>query len=326
MQPPDQSTMSHTGSEDGILYVSQPRLIGLQRDAQLLSQKAGLVRSQLSGNYISSFKGRGMEFDEARPYQPGDDIRSMDWRVTARTNKPHSKVFREERERPVLLWVDFTASMFFGTRRCLKSVQAAKMASILAWSSSQKGDRLGCLLFSEQTHFELRPGRGKAATLHVIKQLSEFSRLSEQAPHASHLAQASADHALKRLQQVTRPGSLIYLISDFRFDKEPLKLAINRLALHNELVLIHVIDPLESDLPKSGRYRVSDGENETEINTSNVSLKQRYHQNYVNHREQLQQLSLRPGVRYVYVSTGQGALEGLMSVSARDKKRVSGQL
>ncbi|MDH5485082.1 MAG: DUF58 domain-containing protein, partial [Gammaproteobacteria bacterium] len=135
---------------DDVTRVRQSTLIGLYRDAQKLPLKPSKIRAHMAGSFLSAFKGRGMEFDESRPYQPGDDIRALDWKVIARTSKPFTKVFREERERPVLLMVDYRRPMFFGTRNAFKSVLAAKAAALLAWSCAQHGDRLGGLIFSEQ--------------------------------------------------------------------------------------------------------------------------------------------------------------------------------
>lgn len=296
-------------NDDGVVSVSPALLIASQRDARLLKQKPGRVLSRLNGSYLSRFKGRGMEFDESRPYQPGDDIRNMDWRVTARTNKPHSKVFREERERPVLLWVDFRSSMFFGTRRCFKSVLAARASALLGWKANQQGDRLGALMFSEGQHLEHRPEAGKPATLHVIKQLSQFSVQANKEAEPDH---ACAEHALKRLLQVTRPGSLVYLVSDFRFPTAPLEFTLNRLSRHNELVLVHVSDPLERDLPPPGVYRVTDGINESEINSADRTLWKGYHSRFDRHQQTLSELCKRSGARYLHLSTEQAVLEGLM--------------
>ena len=297
--------------DDGIIHISQSRLIALQRDARLLRQQKPVIRSRMSGNYLSPFKGRGMEFDEARPYQPGDDIRNMDWRVTARTNKPHSKVFREERERPVLLWVDFRAPMFFGTQQCFKSVLAAKVAAILAWKGSQQGDRLGALLFSHYKHRELRPGRGKSAALHVIRHLSDFSFVANDSDQPGATDQ-DISHALNRLAHVARPGSLIYMISDFRFPIAGLEFTLNRLSKHNEMMLVQVSDPLEQDLPPAGLYRVTDGNNESEINSADQKLRKGYHSRFDRHQHTLSELCKRSGARYLHLSTHQTVLQGLM--------------
>ena len=305
---------------DSVVYLRQAELIALQRDARLLRQRPGRIRSRLSGNHLSPFKGRGMEFDESRPYQPGDDIRNMDWRVTARTNKPHSKVFREERERPVLLWTDFRASMLFGTRHCFKSVLAARVAALLAWKAVQQGDRLGGLLFGDQRHLELRPENGKPAALHIMRRLAEFTRqASSGSPD-----QSPAHHALNRLQQVVRPGSLIYLISDFRGFADALEPNLSRLSRHNELVLLHIIDPLEIDLPPAGIYRVSDGSRETRFDSADKNYRETYQSRFLRHQQHLQQLSNKFAARYLCLSTETPALEGLMQSQPWQKQGAAG--
>ncbi len=295
-----------TDNNEGVIYIDQSSLIRLQSDAAVLKLKPAMIRSSMSGQYLSRFKGRGMEFDESRPYQPGDDIRNMDWRVTARTNRAHSKVFREERERPVLLWVDFRPSMFFATKVCFKSVLAAKLAALLSWKATQQGDRLGALLFTESRHLELRPGRGKTAVLRLIKQLSEFSHRIN-----GNDGEKKQDerHALSRLVQVTRPGSLIYLISDFRHMTEQLESTLSRLSLHNEVVLLHVHDPLEAALPATGYYRVTDGLVEAAINASDERVKTEYQQRFEDLQQTLVRLCQKYRATYRAASTEHSALE-----------------
>ncbi len=305
---------------ESAIYLRQAELIALQRDARLLRQRPGLIRSRLTGNHLSPFKGRGMEFDESRPYQPGDDIRNMDWRVTARTNKPHSKVFREERERPVLLWSDFRASMLFGTRHCFKSVLAARVAALVAWKAVQQGDRLGALLFADQRHLELRPETGKPAALHIMRQLADFTQ--QDRPETSDTT--SGQYALKRLQQVVRPGSLIYLISDFRGFGDALESNLSRLSRHNELVMLHITDPLEQHLPPAGNYRVSDGSRETRFDSADKALRQRYQARFEQHQQRLQQMSKKISARYLCLSTTQPALEGLMQGQTLARRGMGG--
>ena len=299
-------------SDDGIIHISQSQLIALQQDARLFAKKKAKVRSHFNGGFLSAFKGRGMEYDESRPYQPGDDVRNMDWRVTARTNKPYSKVFREERERPVLLWVDFRSPMFFGTQQCFKSVLAAKVAALLAWKSSQQGDRLGALLFSEFEHLEIRPRGGKSSALQLVKHLSELSVQSAEKPHLADANRRDSRHALNRLLHVTRPGSLIYLISDFRNMSSQFESTLSRLSRHNELELIQLSDPLETQLPVDGYYRVTDGSTETEINAFNENSRAHYQQRFTQHQENLKTLCKKTGVRYLSLSTDQQLLDGLM--------------
>jgi len=321
--------LSHNSADD-IVRASQSGLIALNRDAHQLPLNSSHIRAQFNGQYLSSFKGRGMEFDESRPYQPGDDIRSMDWRVTARTGKPHSKVFREERERPVLLWVDFRQPMFFGTQQHFKSVLAAKIAALLAWSSAYHGDRLGGLIFSDQSatqnsHIELRPRRGKSACLHFIKQLTENPVWDTDWNHHPQLEDqsGSAADALGRLQRVSKPGSLIFLISDFRHMNDMAWSRLAQLRRHSDVVLISIYDPLEAQLPPAGIYRISDGETELTLNTYNRQQRQQYHQRYETHRLQLQSRCRKLGMHFIKISTADNFLLSLqqgLGLTSRNKR------
>ena len=153
---------------EGITWISPQSLIKLRLHASQTMLNSSIIHAKQGGAYLSSFKGRGMEFDESRIYQAGDDIRNMDWRVTARTGEAHTKVFREERERPVLLWLDLNPSMMFATRNRFKSVIATELAALIAWGAAKNNDRLGGLIFSSDEHIEIKPRRGKAAVLDFI--------------------------------------------------------------------------------------------------------------------------------------------------------------
>ncbi len=288
-------------NSDDVVRVSQSSLIGLNRNARQIPLNSSKIRAQFNGQYLSSFKGRGMEFDEARPYQPGDDIRAMDWRVTARTGKPHSKVFREERERPVLLWVDYRAPMFFGTQQHFKSVLAAKVAALLGWSTAHHGDRLGGLIFSEDQHIELRPSRGKSACLHFIKQLAQHPAWQQQA--TANASDNSAADSLARLQRVSKPGSLVFLISDFRNMNQLAWSRLSYLSRHCDLVLINIHDPLEAQLPPAGLYKVSNGIKELTLNTYNSAQRQAYQQRYQQSQQTLQDKCRKLGIHFINLST-----------------------
>ena len=303
------SVTSQQTQADDIVRVKQSTLIELHRAAENLPLKSGKIAARLSGNYVSAFKGRGMEFDEARPYQPGDDIRCIDWRVTARTGKAHTKLFREERERPVLLWIDYRHSMFFGSRNSFKSVLAAKTAALLAWSSSQHGDRLGGLIFSEKTHQELRPRTGKAATLHFIQKLADHPAWSNFAKPVDD--NGSGNHALNRLRRVARPGSLIFLISDFRHMDDTTQSSLAQLAKHNDVVMIFITDPLEASLPPAGYYRVSNGIDEIAINTGNSQLREQYQNRFESHENNLRLICQRLGMFFLKISTEQPLVSSL---------------
>jgi uncharacterized protein (DUF58 family) len=265
------------------IRVTVPELIGLSQN--VLPLPANRIHSQQAGQYLSAFKGRGMEFDEARLYQPGDDMRHIDWRVTARRGKPHTKLFREERERAVFLWVDYRAPMFFATQGVFKSVLAARCASLLAWSANNHNDRVGGLIFSDSSHHELKPKRGKAQILQLIKQLVKMQDAKSSSTNSEVIQQA-----LARLRRVAHPGSLIFLISDFRYLNAQAESHLKQIAKHNEVVMLFIYDPLESQLPPSGRYRLSDGQFDVTVNTSEQDRIIKYHTRFEQHQAHLQKL------------------------------------
>lgn len=286
---------------DDIVRVRQSTLIGLNRDARTLPLISNSVKAQMAGGYLSAFRGRGMEFYESRPYQPGDDIRVIDWRVTARSGRTHTKVYREERERPVLLWLDLSRSMFFATRQCFKSVLAAKLATLFAWNSVQQGDRLGYLVFSENQHIEFRPSRGKRSVLHFIQQLVGHEAWNQSQPADSEVD--TGINALMRLRQVTRPGSLLILLSDFRFLDRRCHGQLAELARHNDVVMLHVFDPFERELPVRGQFRVTDGANSLEIDSSSRDWREQYSQRYRDQAELLRRLGDELGLFLIEIGT-----------------------
>ncbi len=265
-------------------------LMSLYRPASLLPSWARSIRAHQSGGYRSTLKGRGMEYDESRPYQAGDDIRTLDWRVTARTGRPHTKVFREERERPVYICCDFSPSMFFATRGVFKSVQAARAAALLAWKAQQSGDRVGGLVFSAVTHHELPPERGKPGVIRFLKKLVEAGKLPD--PAASLTQSGTLTKAVARLKRMAKPGSLIFLLSDFRELDDACESDLARLARHNDLTLLFVHDPFEAALPSASAHgRVTDGNTDIEIILGDATLNERYADNFNARYERIAELS-----------------------------------
>lgn len=269
--------------------ITVPGLVKLNQAAANISLHSGQVLARYGGDYHSRFKGRGMEFDESRLYQPGDDIRNIDWRVTARTGKPHTKLFREERERPVFVWVDLRRPMFFATRGSFKSVIASRLAGLIAWSANYQGDRIGGLIFSESVHHELKPQRGKTGVLRLINQLVKHPAWNQQAGKGPDIK--SGSKSLSRLRRVARPGSLIFLISDFRNLDDSALTQISTLSRHNEVVLLFIFDQLEKILPSAGRYRVSDGDEELVIDTYDQDWVESYRHRFIEHSERFIDLS-----------------------------------
>ena len=273
-----------------LVSVNLKMLINLAKPAATLNLFRSRIRAQQSGGYVSRTKGRGMEFDEVRPYQPGDDIRSIDWRVTARTGKAHTKLFREERERPVFISVDYRAPMQFATRGVFKSVQAAKLAGLLAWVAQRHSDRIGGQIFTDHSCTELKPQNGKRAVLHF------FNALIHQQPEQTAL---DFEQIMRRLSQHVKPGSLVYIISDFRGLNKAAEHYLAKLARHCEVIMILVYDPLESQLPAKGRYRFTDNNRDIVVDTSDKHRVLSYQENFQQHCEALQQLANKLNIRYL---------------------------
>ncbi|HEY3487705.1 MAG TPA: DUF58 domain-containing protein [Gammaproteobacteria bacterium] len=284
---------------DDVAVSNLKTLLEIARAGESLPLRAVNIRALHSGGYTSPFKGRGMEFDETRMYQPGDDIRNLDWKVTARTGKTHTKLFREERERPVLLWLDLRQPMFFATHGVYKSVAAATASSLLAWGAVTNRDRIGGLIFSEHTHHELKPAGGKTAALRFLQTLCAQPQWHTQPEPADIPAEESAKNALLRLRNVTRPGSLIFLLSDFRGFTSELEKHVASIARHNDIVLLHIFDPLEAELPPPGRYKLRSGNREISIDTADKQIRARYHQRFAQHQQYLRTLCGRYKMFYL---------------------------
>jgi uncharacterized protein (DUF58 family) len=258
-------------------------------------------------------KGRGMEYDESRPYQPGDDVRTLDWRVTARTGKPHTKVFREERERPVYICCDFSPSMFFATKGVFKSVIAARAAALIAWKAQQSGDRVGGLVFSATMHTELPPERGKPGVIRLVKSLVESGRLTEGLDHGAN--SGALGKAISRLTRIAKPGSLIFLLSDFREFDSNHESDLANLARHNDLTCFFINDPFEAAIPSaSAKGSVTNGRNDVEIAFSDSKSNQSYAENFNARYEQVAKLARNNRILFSRLATDDEPLPVLQRV------------
>ena len=257
-------------------------LIALRRYTQAVRYQPDR-RAVRAGNHLSKVRGRGMDFDEVRNYQAGDDVRHMEWRVTARTGTPHVKLYQEERERPAILCVDFNPSMFFGTRIAFKSVIAAKLAALLAWTAVEQGDRVGGLLFADAVHSEFTPKTRNTGVLPFLAALSEYTHKSVKPCAQSESDERSMSEALLRLRRVTRPGSFITLISDFYHLDEDSERHLRRLRAHNDILAYQICDPLELAPPKPQQYAMTNGQHELLLDTANEDVARAY-QDYCERR------------------------------------------
>ncbi len=300
-------------SRNELVSVSLKTLIDLAKQATRINLHHAQNRSQQSGGYVSRFKGRGMEFDETRLYQPGDDIRSIDWRVTARTGKTHTKVFREERERPVFISVDDRLTMQFATRGVFKSVLAAKLAGLLAWAAEYHGDRIGGQIFSELECRELKPQNGRHAVLRFLSAIVGKTNLTSSVNElgTTALPKITLEQVLARLAQHARPGSLVYVISDFRGINEQTETYLAKLAQHCEVVLIFIYDPLESSLPTKGRYRFTNNERDVVIDTSDEQRLKNFQQLFTLRLHRIESLAKKRGLTFIKCSTSEDPLQCL---------------
>jgi len=289
------------------IVVDAATLIGLRKTAKEMSLNTRLKsRSSIDGSSRSALRGRGMEFSEVRHYQPGDDIRNIDWRVTARTQETYTKLFQEEKERPVYLLVDQRQPMFFGSKLQFKSVLAAKAAAAIAWTAFANRDRLGAIIFGSHTQSDQRPKLGKPTLFRFLHELSEFNALLMQQYQNNNPAQQT-QHRLSdmvgELQRVARPGSSIFVISDFHdFDDNTTK-ALSMLARHNDVSLLHVFDPFESELPDLGALSISSGVNKTQINTSSAQFRHNYVKSWLDTQTSLKNRSIRAGMHLNQLNT-----------------------
>lgn len=246
-------------------------LIALRRYAQKTSHK--VERSALqAGPHASTLRGRGMDFAEVRNYQAGDEIRHMEWRVTARTGRPHVKLYQEERERPVVLLTDFNPSMYFGTRRAFKSVVAAHLSAIIAWTAMSQGDKVGGLVYSANEHSEFMPRGRERGVLPLLASLSHYTF----AGSTSKKGPRPLSDALLRLRRVTKPGSILVILSDFYHLDSESEQYLSRLRTHNNVLAYHICDPLELMPPKPARYAMTDGVAEILLDTTNKDISKAY--------------------------------------------------
>jgi uncharacterized protein (DUF58 family) len=259
-------------------YVGLDDLLALRFRPLTEPRAATWVVSARGGTRLSRQRGRGIDFSEVRPYQPGDDVRTIDWRVTARKNLPHTKVFREERERLTLVVVDQTRSMFFGSRERLKSVAAAETAALVAWRAIRNNDRVGGLIIGNDSLAIHKPYRNLKPLARFLGDLSRFNQALHRdatPPSMEHITEA-----LLGVRRLARRHYRIYFISDFEPMGEHWLHAFRALGRRNEVVAIRVYDPLERDLPPADRYTVTDGRARWQFDAGDAKLRARYRERF----------------------------------------------
>ncbi|WP_375748722.1 DUF58 domain-containing protein [Vibrio sp. HN007] len=279
---------------------------------ELLQYKSQTVRwlppakslwSQLNGQHQSRQLGRGMDFSEVRKYQPGDDIRTIDWRVTARTGKPHTKLFTEERETPVVIYADISNTMRFGSSLMLKSVQMAHMASLISWLAVEQKDRIGAVIDTGATLVDIRPTSRNRGPLQLLHHLVEKHN---EALSDHSVSSHPMEKGLSALKRLCPKGSDIILLSDFvRFEQKDIAL-ISQLRQHNRIQLIHFYDPLEKGQTKyKGTEKVTNGRNTSWLNFSAKSTKKQLEDLFEDKQENIKQVSRSLAIPYYSISSAE---------------------
>jgi len=319
MKHPDKSGSLICGA-----YVTLPQLVQLKSQPirQRPLQQPG--RSTMSGKNRSKIFGRGLEFEESRIYQPGDDIGTIDWRVTARSQITHTKVFREEKDRPVFVLLDQSQSMFFGSRYCFKSVKAAETAALLSWDAHNNGDRCGGVIFSDNTVTEFKPTRNRRYLLRWLKQIETANQQltpARELPNADS-GKIQTNHnlgtALAHTRRLMKTGSTLYLISDFaQFDDSDMQL-LQGIAQHNQVEVFLIYDPLEAEIPKQGQYWITDSTERSMIDGSNRKLRKRYQQQFEQRLEGIRQQLFKLKITLNELSTEE-SLQAYTKTSRRAK-------
>lgn len=224
-------------------------------------------KSVLNGRHASRMRGRGLNFEELRNYLPGDDVRTIDWKVTARTGTPHVRVYTEERDRPALLVVDQRMSMFFGSRLNMKSVSASEVAALAAWRILGVGDRVGGIVFDDRDKEEIRPQRSRRGVIALLSAIAEKNlAMRADAPDLSR--EGDLNGPLRAAARMARHDHLVIVISDFDGIDETTQRILSGIKAHNDVVLAPVHDPMAHEIPENTRMTVSDGRLQVTLDTS----------------------------------------------------------
>jgi uncharacterized protein (DUF58 family) len=277
----------------------------LKRVRKIEIKTKGLSKNIFAGEYHSAFKGRGMTFSEVREYQYGDDVRSIDWNVTARFNSPYIKIFEEEREMTVMLLVDVSGSREFGTITQLKKNMITEMAATLAFSAIQNNDKIGIIFFSDHVEKFIPPKKGKSHVLHIIRELINF--------YPKHRSTDIAE-VLRYETSAIKKRCTTFVISDFMDEKfeDAMMIASKK----HDMVGIQVYDKREEELPNAGLIKLRDAESGKDlwVDTSNKNVRYQYTKNWRVKQDELKRIFTKCGVDNVAIRTDEDYVKGLMKL------------
>lgn len=264
-----------------------------------------------SGGHQSPFRGRGMEYAESRPYAPGDDVRHIDWRVTARSGRTHTKLFQPERERITAVVYDRSAAMAFGTRTCFKSVQAGRLAALMLWHSMQQGHRLAAAAGGSGVEF-VPPTGGRRGVLRALDALVRWQ--PQRGMQTSEAAAAELARGVDALRRILRPGSQVLLLLDARSVDDASAAALARLRAHHDLAACLIEDAIECAAMPAGDYRVSDGQRTGHLYLESRQARARWQEHFTVQREAAIERLRRAGVRVSRVVTEADPVDALAAL------------
>ncbi len=299
--------MSEGQAEPGV-FVELDELVELRSEARhssFLPQQP--VRSLLAGRRASRLRGRGLDFDELRTYVAGDDVRSIDWHVTARMRTPYVRTYKEERDRPVLLVVDQRSGMFFGSQRVMKSVAAARLAALAAWRTIAVGDRVGALIVREHEDLAVRPARSSANVFYLCELLAKVGRELATRP-AAIAGEDCFARALRAAAELAPRDTLVILISDLRGFSEESVALLGAIRKHNDLLLSWVVDPLETALPDLGLVPVTDGRSTLSVPTADARFRARFAAKFADDTRRVREFCAGSGAPYFELRTDRDLL------------------
>lgn len=290
-------------------YTDLARLTRLKHQARRFSfLPRQPLQSLLAGRKASRLRGRGLNFEEIRNYLPGDDIRSIDWKVTARMREPHARIYTEERDRPTLVVVDQRVAMFFGSRVTMKSVTAAEVAALAAWRALDVGDRVGAIVFNDTETAVIKPRRSAKTVMQILQTVTTQNRALS-ALRAGPSQPERLNAVLEEACRLAKHDALVIIISDFNGANAATRRPLNRLARHNDIIAAFIFDPMEAEFPNSGRLVAGDGAQQIEFNSADAVLRGDFAQAFSERLERARRFLLQRQIPVLPLQTDLPAIE-----------------
>ncbi len=274
------------------------------------------AKALMTGGHVSRLRGRGMDFEEYRGYQPGDDIRTIDWRASARTGKTLTRVYREERERPVLLLLDQHPGLFFGSQLNFKSVTAVETLALLGWKALQQGDRVGALLAGVDSqgairYEDMRPRRSRQYFLQILQRATA---MNQHLRAGMGRKEDTLENLLTSANRLIHPGTLVVVISDFHHVSDKGLKSMALLARHSDVLGVQIVDPFDLHLPPAGLYAISDGQQRRLLDTRPAQVQEHYQQQAQRRQQQLTEHLQRYRIPMLRISSSQPTEEQLITL------------